>query len=218
VAGAVTPAGNGSEPPAQKAAQAQAGAGRPAGDVPARRPTISRYRLVMLFTIVAGLVMMAWSNLPTGGRHPATAQPAASGPAADRPDALNRTGTAPAPPVPSMSGQPHDLPTSSRTPASTGTSTTLSPTGATTTTQSVPTTGSTVGTVFTSQGGTATAVCEAASQVHLTGYDPARSYSVSTADTGPAAQAQVVFRHGNTLVQMTFSCSGGMPTEVTTVR
>jgi hypothetical protein len=64
---------------------------------------------------------------------------------------------------------------------------------------------------FTSAGGSVRATCPSASTAKLLSYAPTKPYKVNDVDKGPGSSAYAVFKHGNSLVRLTVTCSGGVP-------
>jgi len=64
---------------------------------------------------------------------------------------------------------------------------------------------------FSSAGGSVRATCTSVSTAKLLSWSAAKSYRVTDVDDGPAASTYAVFKHGNEAVQITVSCSGGVP-------
>ena len=68
---------------------------------------------------------------------------------------------------------------------------------------------------FTSTGGSVRATCPSASTAQLLSWSATKPFKVNEVDEGPAASAVVVFKHGNRFVQMTVTCSDGVPSNNT---
>ncbi|MEU8612908.1 septum formation initiator, partial [Actinoplanes sp. NPDC048791] len=64
---------------------------------------------------------------------------------------------------------------------------------------------------FTSDGGSVRATCPSASTAKLLSWSPTKPYKVNDVDEGPGSSAYAVFKHGNRLVRLTVTCSGGIP-------
>ena len=64
---------------------------------------------------------------------------------------------------------------------------------------------------LSSDGGTVLATCPTATTALLESWTPTKPYKVDDVSPGPAESAVVVFRHGNRRVQMTVTCSAGIP-------
>ncbi|MEU8229018.1 protein kinase [Actinoplanes sp. NPDC048967] len=64
---------------------------------------------------------------------------------------------------------------------------------------------------FSSNGGSVRATCPSASTVKLLSWSPTKPYKVNDVDEGPGSSAYAVFKHGNDLVRLTVTCSGGIP-------
>ncbi|MFB9414403.1 serine/threonine-protein kinase [Dactylosporangium matsuzakiense] len=198
-----------------------------------RQPSRLRRALVVTAAAVGGgtaATVLAWALATAPGNH--AAQPeAGSRPSADGTAATNPTGAAAQPaatgtvtvaPGPGGGTPPTGL--SPVLPAGNPTTTTAAP-GPTTTTATTPAADPTTtappaggsGTqTFSSEGGTVTAECTADNQAHVTSSSPTRPYKVDDQQPGPASSATVTFRHGNTRVTVTVTCSNGTPTAATT--
>jgi serine/threonine-protein kinase len=64
---------------------------------------------------------------------------------------------------------------------------------------------------FTSDGGSVRATCPSASTAKLLSASPKKPYKVNDSDYGPGSSVYAVFKHGNDLVRLTVTCSGGIP-------
>ncbi|MFI7540833.1 protein kinase [Actinoplanes sp. NPDC049599] len=64
---------------------------------------------------------------------------------------------------------------------------------------------------FTSSAGSVRATCPSSSTAELLSWSATKPYKVNDVEEGPASSAAVVFKHGNELVRMTVTCSGGVP-------
>ncbi|MGW4944232.1 serine/threonine-protein kinase [Actinoplanes sp. NPDC004185] len=64
---------------------------------------------------------------------------------------------------------------------------------------------------FSSDGGSVRATCPSASTAKLLSYSANKPYKVNDVDEGPGSSAYAVFKHGNNLVRLTVTCSGGIP-------
>ncbi|WP_433719001.1 protein kinase domain-containing protein [Actinoplanes sp. CA-051413] len=64
---------------------------------------------------------------------------------------------------------------------------------------------------FTSDGGSVRATCPSASTAELLSASPKKPYKVNDSDYGPGSSVYAVFKHGNDLVRLTVTCSGGIP-------
>jgi hypothetical protein len=68
---------------------------------------------------------------------------------------------------------------------------------------------------FTSIGGTVEARCTAAGKATLVAWAPKDPYKVQRVNAGPTLAAVIVFRHGQSRIRMTVTCSAGVPAVVT---
>jgi serine/threonine-protein kinase len=64
---------------------------------------------------------------------------------------------------------------------------------------------------FSSAAGSVRATCPSSSTAELLSWSATKPYKVNDVDQGPAASTAVVFKHGNRLVRMAVTCSGGVP-------
>ncbi|AGL20613.1 serine/threonine-protein kinase [Actinoplanes sp. N902-109] len=131
----------------------------------------------------------------TTSTRPSTTSPR-PGPAGARP--VRSTKEQAAPPAPPATSRPTTTPPSSTPPGRTRPPTAPQPPQ-----QSAPKT-------FTSTAGSVTARCTTATQPDLISWDPAKSYKTDTVTT-----TAVTFKHGNTRIRMTVTCTTGTPTATT---
>jgi serine/threonine-protein kinase len=207
--------------------------------LPARR-TASRSRRRTIGLAAAGTLaaaVVAWPLLLDGGpERPMQAQAAAGQPSATAataiPQNLSASGVTATGPAASAvptgaaapSGQPAAVPQPGEGGSTGGPGGGITPTdggpgpGAGTTGGAAPATSpppaqppGTRTETYTSEGGTVSAACTATT-ARLTSWTPSKPYKLEQVSAGPAAQVFAVFRHGNTLVQMTVTCPGGEPT------
>jgi serine/threonine protein kinase len=181
-------------------------------------PDRRRGRLILTGAAVAGLAA-AWllsGATPLNGTAP-WAQAEADPPAAASSPAPPSSPTAGAAPLTSGSRTtPPPAATPIAAPAASG------PAARTTTTSPPPPTPSPTpvplraGTRLTSPGGSVVATCTDGDRAELSSWEPATSYKVKTVRPGPAKKAGIVFRNGNTLVEMVVTCTGGTPSATTT--
>lgn len=68
---------------------------------------------------------------------------------------------------------------------------------------------------LSSTGGSVTATCTPTGSAQLLSWTPTKPYKVERVDPGPAPAAVVAFRHGNDIVQMAVTCTGGIPSAST---
>ncbi|MDT5031840.1 MAG: eukaryotic-like serine/threonine-protein kinase [Actinoplanes sp.] len=68
---------------------------------------------------------------------------------------------------------------------------------------------------FSSAGGSVTATCPTVATAQLLSWGANKPYKVQKVEAGPSAAPFVVFRHGNSRVRMTVTCSGGEPSATT---
>jgi eukaryotic-like serine/threonine-protein kinase len=68
---------------------------------------------------------------------------------------------------------------------------------------------------LSSVGGTVEATCTLDGLARLLSWTPAKPYKVERVDPGPASPATAVFGHGNSTVQMSITCTGGVPSATT---
>ncbi len=197
--------------------------------------------MVTVALVVVAMGALAWILIPDGrpGRQPAAAQPggpsaatsAASASAGTRPDSVPpRPGDAPSP-----AGTGDERPaTGPATGAVTGPGGAVAGGGAPVVTPEVtgpaggggePTTAAPEQTepttaapdpepqerTLTSTGGTVRATCPSPATVQLLSWTATKPYKVQDVDAGPASSALVVYKHGNRRVEMTVTCSGGVP-------
>lgn len=64
---------------------------------------------------------------------------------------------------------------------------------------------------LTSAGGTVRATCTPSGSAQLLSWTPTKPYKLEHIDPGPAPATVAAFRHGNDIVQMTVTCTGGVP-------
>jgi serine/threonine-protein kinase len=193
---------------------------------PAARPA-GRRRAVLWTTAAAVLTLAAaggWALLDRPGAELSTAErptaaasasPGASGSVAPKPGV-----------APTGSGGKAALPARSRpAAAATGRTTGPAPTGRvtspaatgpattspTTTPATTPPPADAEPVRFTSTGGSIEATCPSSTTAEILSWDPASPYKVQSSDPGPGRSPTVVFKHGNRLVTMTVTCSGGVP-------
>jgi hypothetical protein len=69
---------------------------------------------------------------------------------------------------------------------------------------------------LSSAGGTLRATCTGQGQAQILSATPARSYKLENYDSGPAPAPNAAFRHGNTTLVMTVTCTDGEPSAATT--
>jgi hypothetical protein len=180
---------------------------------------------------VLALVALGWSVLPAGDRSSAAQLPTVPGPAhgtaiPGTPTTVPTNGVDPTPTGgqrtangdPANSGAGAGAGPAAGDPGATGTAAAGAPPVTTTTTPgTTSTTAKTAGsgTVFGSVGGTVTAICVSSGIAKLIAWSPAASYTVTTVTAGPASLTLVVFTKGLSVVQMTVTCPGTTPVEVT---
>ncbi|MFB9185688.1 serine/threonine-protein kinase [Dactylosporangium sucinum] len=177
------------------------------GEPAARTP---RWRITAAAAAV-GVMAGAW--LYSGAspvREPSGGPPYVQPEPAEPPPTTAPVGTPPTGPVPAGA-------TAHETAGPPGSSPPPSPGGLPTTTSPAPVTPAPAPVTFTADGGTATARC-ADGLAELTGWAAAKGYKVETVRPGPAATATVTFRHGNDLVDVAVTCTGGTPRADVTAR
>jgi serine/threonine-protein kinase len=69
---------------------------------------------------------------------------------------------------------------------------------------------------FSSAAGSVTATCPTVDTAKLLSWSAVRPYKVQKVAAGPAATTGVVFKHGNSRLRVTVTCSGGQPSATTT--
>jgi eukaryotic-like serine/threonine-protein kinase len=209
-----------------------------AAPVPLPAPFVTRGRVRALWTVaallaVAGIGMATWQMFSNDAT---TAQPApsptaaasAAPPPAPLPsptaDATTLTAATPTggaaqpaattatrPPAPGaplgVTTRPTPAPTHPE-PSATGPATEASAT----TTPATTAPAQPVERTFSSAAGTVRATCPSASTAQILSSTATKPYKVSDTDPGPGAAPSVTFKHGNTLVTMTVTCSAGKPT------
>ncbi|MBE1491301.1 serine/threonine-protein kinase [Plantactinospora soyae] len=70
---------------------------------------------------------------------------------------------------------------------------------------------------LSSEGGSVRATCTPDGDARLLSWAATRPYKVEQVDAGPATAATAAFRHGNRVVQMTITCTDGVPSTENTV-
>jgi serine/threonine-protein kinase len=175
---------------------------------------------VAVAAVVAGMgtwLLLAWDpdrpgTAEAGRQPPRAAQPASTGPREVRasPSTATSAGTPGQPQTPGNGPNAAPVPgTAAPSAGATLPATPTSPPSPTPKpTQPQPRS-------LTSAGGTVEATCTADGLARLLSWTPARSYKVDRVDAGPAASATAVFRHGNNTVQMTITCTDGVPSATT---
>ena len=198
----------------------------PAGE-PASGPAAGRRaRLVRRSTIAAAILavvaVLAWALSPQGRTaagadlgsgvtasvtpSPAGVGPTPTGPA-HRSSPAHAVSSAKGPGGLATSGG-HAAPRTSATrPASTG-----SPTPTAPATTASPGSGERT---LTSVAGTVLATCPTAGTAQILSATPIAPYKLKTIDTAPGPSPAVLFKHGNTRIVMTVTCSSGVPTATT---
>jgi serine/threonine-protein kinase len=207
---------------------AAAGAGRAASRRRRHRTMISL--MAVVFLLAAGGLL--WWLIPTddddNGRGQAAPAPVVSGASASAapsasPPGAKRSGSAiarpRAPGVAATSDRPApgDPPPADDDQPTTTTTTTTPPAGEDEDEEPAPTT--TAPTTdppaqertLSSSAGSVRATCAGPSTAQLLSWSATKPYKVNEVDEGPAASPAVVFKHGNRLVRMTVTCSGGVP-------
>jgi tRNA A-37 threonylcarbamoyl transferase component Bud32 len=163
--------------------------------------------------IAAGIVL--WLVVPGGDRGTAFVLPAGSAPALATSAPAGATEGVPAIPVSSGAAATHGpsrpaagAPKATTTTEHNGPGPTAARTtpGPTTTPDSPP-----QERTLSSSGGSVRAICPSATTAELLSWTPTKPYKVDDVNPGPGSAPTVVFRHGNRLVQMTVTCSAGVP-------
>ena len=197
----------------------------PVVDGPRRRRTL--LAAVAIVLISAGALL--WLFLPRGGNsgdsaavQPNGVAPASAAPTPSKPQVSGATpspgSVARTPPgataTGGAAGPGAGAGTGDETPGGTAPADTGAPDApgdpATTSTTTPPDT-TPVELTLSSDGGTVRATCPAATTAELLSWTPTKPYKLQEVDAGPATAAAVVFRHGNRRVQMTVTCSAGVP-------
>jgi serine/threonine-protein kinase len=172
-------------------------------------PRRRRLWLVAGVAVLVAAGVLLWLVVPGWDRGTASVLPAGSAPAL--PASAPATGV-PAIAVPSTAAATHGPSRPAAGAPKTTTATKHNGPGptATRTTAGPPTTPSQERTL-SSSGGSVRATCPSATTAQLLSWTPTKPYKVNDVTPGPAAAPAVVFRHGNRLVQMTVTCSAGVP-------
>jgi serine/threonine-protein kinase len=68
---------------------------------------------------------------------------------------------------------------------------------------------------LSSSAGSVRATCPSPSTAELLSWSAVKPYKVKDVDAGPGSNAVATFRHGNNVVRMTVTCSGGVPSAST---
>jgi serine/threonine-protein kinase len=69
---------------------------------------------------------------------------------------------------------------------------------------------------LSSTGGSVRATCTTGGLAHLLSWEPAETFQTNKVEAGPAVRARITFKSPTLDVRMLISCSGGVPSAITT--
>ncbi|MFG1994215.1 serine/threonine-protein kinase [Actinoplanes sp. NPDC048988] len=230
---AATPANGGGaaaqpgQAPEQPGHAAPPGSDRaPAEAARARRRAAGRWAAVG--ALATSAAVGAWFMLPDDNVKPAesaplpptappsapasaTAAPATPGGGAARTSARARAVVTAKPSATAPSPGSSSTPTGSAAPSSPATATTTAPAPAPGTPSAEPTAAPPAAKTFSSAAGTIEATCTAPATAKITFWQATKPYKVLSAAGGPSRAPAVTYKQGKSLVTMTVTCAGGVP-------